>query len=120
MKYAGDILKAMIRAKQEKGIPDQLKDMAKKFKDKVREGSAIAYENRGYKTKGYKFDGEEAKKREESKKRQQGVYMNPDEIPDVVLSELQKSQMKSNLAAKELQEMDETKKEGNPIMQQIK
>ena len=51
MKYAPDILKAMIRAKQEKGIPDQLKDMAKKFKDKVRDGSAIAYESRGYKTK---------------------------------------------------------------------
>merc|ERR1719499_2465779 len=110
----------MIRAKQEKGIPDQLKDMAKKFKDKVREGSAIAYENRGYKTKGYKFDEEEAKKREESKKRQQGVYMNPDEIPDVVLSELQKSRMKSDIANEKLEEMEESKKEGSSVQQQIK
>lgn len=120
MKYASDILKAMIRAKQEKGIPDQLKDMAKKFKDKVREGSAIAYENRGYKTKGYKFDEEEAKRREESKKRQQGVYMNPDEIPDVVLSELQKSRMKSDIANEKLEQMQDSKKEGNSIQQQIK
>jgi len=120
MKHAPDILKAMIRANQEKGIPDQLKDMAKKFKEKVRDGSAIAYESRGYKTKGYKFDEEEAKKREESKKRQQGVYMNPDEIPDVVLSELQKSRMKSDIANEKLEQMQESKKEGNSIQQQIK
>jgi len=120
MKYANDILKAMIRAKQEDGIPDQLKDMAKKFKEKVRDGTAIAYENRGYKTKGYKFDEAEAKRREESKKRQQGVYMNPDEIPDVVLSELQKSRMKSDIANEKLEQMQDTKKEGNSIQQQIK
>merc|ERR1719476_1275193 len=56
MKYAPDILKALIKAKQEEGIPEELREMAKKFKNKVRSGEEIAYENRGYKTKGYKFE----------------------------------------------------------------
>merc|ERR1719476_303672 len=120
MKYAPDILKALIKAKQEEGIPEELREMAKKFKNKVRSGEEIAYENRGYKTKGYKFDEDEAKKREENKKRQQGVYMNPDEIPDVVLSELQKSQMKSDIAIQKLEEMEESKKEGSSVSQQVK
>jgi len=120
MKYAPHILKAMIKAKQEEGIPDQLREMAETFKKKVRSGEEIAYESRGYKTKGYKFDADEAKKREDNKKRQQGVYMNPDEIPDVVLSELQKSRMKSDIANEKLEKMEETKKEGSSVSQQVK
>ena len=54
MKYAPDILKALIRSKQEKGVPPELRDMANKFKEKIRSGDAVAYEGRGYKTKGCK------------------------------------------------------------------
>merc|ERR1712242_75940 len=54
VKYAPDILKAMIRAKQEKGIPDELRKMAEEFKEKVRSGEEKFFEKRGYATKGFK------------------------------------------------------------------
>jgi len=110
----------MNKANMQKNIPEEVLEISKQFKDKVRDGKEIDYHARGYKTKGYKFDEEEAKAKEKQKMRQRHMHADPDEIPDVVLSELEKSKIKQKNAKAQLEDIKKNEESGDPVSQTIK
>jgi len=119
-KQAPDIVKAMERSGYGKNVTEEMKKLAIKFKKKVKAGEAQADEKRGYNTKGFKFDEDEARKKKEHKKRQQAVYCDPDEIPDVVISELEKSKIREEEARRKLEVLKEKEAEtDDPVKSRI-
>eukprot|EP00494_Astrolonche_serrata_P024829 UN25089 len=76
-KFAPDIVRAMTKAKQQENIPPELREMAKRFKEKVRDGEEADEGGlgRGFThTRGFKFDDKEAKAKEKEMQRQRAVY----------------------------------------------
>jgi ATP-dependent RNA helicase DDX46/PRP5 len=54
-KFTPDIVKAIKKAKMEENIPEDVLELSKQFKDKVRSGEEIDYNRRGFGEKGCKI-----------------------------------------------------------------
>lgn len=106
--YAGDIVKAL--RKSGKPVPEPLQKMVDAFKLKVKSGKATKKVN-GYKTRGYKFDENEAKEADQLKKMikkqfemEAGIEVEDDEDKEMYLEELKRVDEEAKKEREEIEE----------------
>lgn len=80
-KFAEDIIKALQISNAK--VPEDLKNMHRKFEEKVQRGEARKYKNKNLSGRGYKFDPEEASKMKLIKKILGGIELDIEDLNEI-------------------------------------